>query len=214
MKNKIFYSLILLGFLAFNSCKQNSSQQKYFEGSVTYKFEVSPYQDSTGLFSQFGRGGTLFIKDGNFFHKYEGSIYAGDIYNRDVNKMFLQKAHTDTTLVIDCSLSGSEIQSLTLNPKKEKILGIPCDELIIRYKEKTVIDYFNPDTLAIDPEWFRKFNFDEEYKIDKKEKSIFLKRKIIYPEFTLTQTATSISPGNIDPKLFKVSTKAILVSPN
>jgi hypothetical protein len=213
MKSKILYGFALLGSITFSSCKQHNSQAKYFEGSVTYKFDVSPYEDSSNLFKQFGRGGTLLFKDGNFFHKYDSCIYATDIYNKEENKMYIQKAYSDTTLVIDCGLSGSEIKSLTLNSKKETILGILCDELIIHYEGKTVVDYFNPDTLTINPEWFRKFNFDEEYRIDKKEKSIFLKRRIVYPEYTITQTATNISVEAIDSKIFTVSPKAILVTP-
>jgi len=212
MKIKILLSLALIGSISFNSCKQGNSIEKYFEGSISYKFEVQAEKDSIKLLQEFGRGAILFFKNGNFIHKYESSIYVMDLYNQKENKLYIRKRGSDSLLIVDCSLSGSQIESLALNPKKETVLGILCDELVIHYKEKTVVDYFNSDTLKINPRWFRKFNFDEENRIDQKEKSIFLKRKIIYPEYTLVQTATFISPGKIDTNSFNLSDNAILIN--
>jgi len=206
--------LLIPGIFLLGSCDQSKTTRKYFEGAITYKHEVFPIEDSLSLFNQFSHGTTLSFKDGNFFHKYEDGIYSSDVYIREENKMYIKKRGSDSILIIDCGITGSKIISMKLIPNKETILGIKCNELTIIYKEKTIVDYYNSDTLSIDPDWFKEFKFDDEYITDQKEKSIFLKRKIIYPEFTIIQTATNISSKPVNSKLFSATNRTLFLNPN
>ena len=98
-----------------------------------------------------------------------------------------------------------------INPKKEKILGINCDELITYYANKTVSFYFNSDTLKINPDWYKSFTLSNKNLNTQKMKSLYLKYKIEYPDFIATVTATSILWQTIDNKIFSAPTNKILI---
>jgi hypothetical protein len=122
----------------------------------------------------------------------------------------MKKRGNDTIFWYDCGLAGDKINKSLFTKKKETILGITCDELIIRYEDRTESQYYNSDSISINPSWFKRFTLDRENYIDEKEKSIYLKNKIDYSYFSFTQTATKISRGHIDNKIFEIPSNAIL----
>ena len=98
-----------------------------------------------------------------------------------------------------------------INPKKEKVLEIECDELVTYYDNKIVSFYFNPDTLRIDPNWYKHFTTANKNFNSQKMKSIYLKYKAEYPDFIVTVTATSLKWQELENKLFLVPKNKILI---
>ncbi len=213
MNSLIFFTTFI--FLTNLSCtnKQTSKDPTYFEGKVEYKFEVTPIGsrfDIPTLQRLAGSGNTLFFKEGNFLHISEDGIVEKDIYNKEENKFYFKKSGNDTLFWFNCAKSGEKILDFSFTAKKENILGIQCDELIIHYKSKIVTDYYNSDSLKINPHWLKDYFLDEENLIDEKEKAIYLKRKIQYPDFILTETATKISWEKVNTQSFTIPPGTIL----
>jgi hypothetical protein len=203
-----FFAILLITIVGFGT-----QTKKYFEGKVTYKFDfVSKDEriDARNLENIFGDGYTLSFKEGNYYHIYEGGQMEFDIYNKADNKAYFKKRGNDTIFWYDCGLTGDKILKFVLTEKKENILGLACDELVIQFPDKTESHYYNADSIATDPGWFKRFTLDGENLIDEKEKSIYLKNKIDYPSFLFTQTATKISRERIDNKIFQIPPGVIL----
>ena len=205
--------IIFLGsyfFLCFNCIAQS---QKYFEGEITYQNSYKPKMANFNINipkTLFGSGSRLSFKEGNFRHDYDGGIFEFDIYNKTDNKLYVKKRNNDTIYWIDCSLPGKEIKNFKLILKKENIMGIDCDQLIVQYGKGTSVNYYNSDSIAANPSWFKDFKLDGENLIDEKEKSIFLKSENEFDDFFVIATATKISRHKIDEGIFKISADSIL----
>jgi hypothetical protein len=205
---------VLFFAVLFISGSCGISSHNYFEGIVSYQHKIitkDPNFSIAKLEQFFGTGSILTFKEGNFAHMYSESIMKRDVYRRKENKFYFSTMSSDTTYWLDCGKKGDEILKFSFTPKKEKILGIICDELIIQYKNKTVKDYYNSSTLTTNPEWFAQYTLDGENIIDLKEKAIYLKRKVVYPEFTLVSTATSFTRTQVSDEVFTIPADAILV---
>jgi hypothetical protein len=208
MKNFLLAVTLLMGL---NSI---SYSQNYFEGKIIYKLDFkSKNPDITAdmLKSYLGNGLTLLFKQGNYYHRFDGGIYEFELYNKADNKSYLKKRDNDTIYWSDCSVPGDKIQEFKLTGKKETILGIVCNQILVRYKKKTEIHYYNSDSVAINPAWFKNFKQDDEYLVDQKEKSIYLKSENEFDEFTAIETAVKITREPVDEKIFKLPGNAILV---
>jgi hypothetical protein len=180
---------------------------------ITYRFDLVPKNENieaASLKNIFGNGYTLIFKQGNFFHTYDGGSIEFDMYKKEDNKAYVKERGNDTIFWYDCRKPGEKINKFLFTKNKETILGIACDELMIRFDDKTESQYYNSDSILINPGWFKGFMLDGESEIDEKEKSIYLKNKIDYPYFLFTQTATKISREAIDDKIFEIPSTAIL----
>ncbi|MEO8854525.1 MAG: hypothetical protein ABI359_12150 [Ginsengibacter sp.] len=209
--NKI--SIVIGGFLlmTLNSIGQS---QKNFEGEIIYQFDFiskMPKVDSKMIKNIVGSGSTLSFKQGNYRHDYDGGIVEFDIYNKEDNKAYFKKRNNDTIYWSDCSLPGNKIKNFKFASKKETILGIDCDQLIIEYEKKSEIHYYNSDSIITNPAWFKNFKTNGENLIDEKEKSIFLKSESDFDGFTMISIADKISRHKIDEKIFKIPANSILV---
>jgi hypothetical protein len=202
---------ISLVFLLLGTGK---SENNYFEGWIKYNHDLilkSTNIDSIELKKFLGTGSTLYFKERNYLHTYDGSLFIQDSYRKDENRAYFKKNKSDTSFWIDCGTPGDEIIEFSFTPRKEEILGMVCDELKIYYKEKIVCDYYNSDSLKINPDWFKNFIKDGQNQIDQKEKAICLKHKTEYAGFIVIETAISFSREKIDEKIFKLSSKEILI---
>jgi hypothetical protein len=201
-------SAILL--VAITAC--NSQTGKYFEGKITYRFDLVSGNEKvdSSLKRVFGNGSVLTFKQGSYHHKYIGGLIEFDIYNREDNKAYIKTRGNDTIFWFDCGRGGDKPKKFQFAAKKEKVLGILCDELVIKYEDKTESQYYNADSIAIDPGWFARFKRDDENVIDEKEKSIYLKSKTDYGDFLFIETATKVGREAVDSKVFKIPANAIL----
>ncbi|MEO6691910.1 MAG: hypothetical protein ABIO44_06180 [Saprospiraceae bacterium] len=214
MTNKL--TTIFLGLTVFIACSSwtATTDNKYFEGKLTFKNTYIIKTDkveSAYLDKVFGKTAETFFKEGNYFEKYDGGFMLWQLYNRQNNKTYSSRNQTDTVYWFDCGQPGQKILRTEINPKKENILGIDCDELVIYYNSKTVSYYYNSDTLKVNPEWYKDFTYLNKNINTEKMKSIYLKYKLEYPDFIANVTATSISWQTIDNKIFSVPIDKILI---
>ncbi len=201
-------------FIAFLSFQNSVSDTNYFEGWIKYKHDLIVKNtdiDSMQLKEVVGSGSTLFFKEGNYLHKYNDGPIMQDSYRKEDNRAYFKMNKNDTIYWVDCRKQGDEILKFSFTPKKEKILGIDCDELIIYYKGKITTDYYNSDLFGINPDWFKNFIRDGQNQIDQKEKAICLKHKTEYANFIIMETAVSFSKEKIDERMFKITPNEILI---
>ena len=75
--------------------------------------------------------------------KYDKGIMLEQLYNKHDNKVYIKEDESDTLHWLDCGVPGQKMLKFEINPKKEVILGIECDELVTYYPNKTVSFYFS-----------------------------------------------------------------------
>lgn len=212
---KIIAAIALAGIFLGIGCKSHTTENDtYFEGKITYKISVIPITqdaDTTFLQSVFPSQATMYFKEGNFYETFEGGIIREEFYNREENKDYTIQNSNDTLFWINCGKEYIPIENLEINKNKKQILSIECDELVLKYKFKTVKYYFNSDTLKINPEWYEKFIFQSKNIQMQKMKSLYLGFEMEYPDFTIIWTTVRIEPQKVDEKLFQIPNGKILV---
>ena len=161
-----------------------------------------------------GTGSTLYFKEGNYRHDYSGGIFEFDIYNKEENKIYQKKRNNDTIFWTDCGKAADKIVHSFFTSKADTVLGIICDRFKIQYSKSSEIHYYNNDSIRINPDWFKKFRLSDEYLIDLKEKSIYLKSENTFDYFTLIETATQINRRKVDIEKFSIPKNAILAEQN
>jgi hypothetical protein len=215
---KIKFTIIFVGLITLLACTSRTSTTKnYFEGKLTFKntYIIKTNKvDSTELDKIFGKTAETLFKEGNFLEKYDGGFMLWQIYNKYDNKNYVNRNQLDTVYWFDCGQKPQKIIRSEINFKKEKILGIECDELITYYDDKIITYYFNPDTLKINPEWYKEHTYSNKDINAKKMKSIYLKYKIEYPDMIFIVTATSIEWQSINDTLFFLPKNTILIEEN
>jgi hypothetical protein len=190
-----------------------ASGQNYFQGEIHYSREIKAKSKKVNLpmaYQTIGKGTTLLFKDGNFRHNYDGGIFEFELYNRFENKLYLKRRENDTIYWHDCSKGGSSIKNLETLVQRKKVLGILCDEIRIQYPDHIKVEYYNSDSVKINPQWFADFKRDDQYKIDAIQNSIFLRSETDFPLITIILEAIKIERKKIDMNLFKIPKDAIL----
>lgn len=215
MKPKTKSIFIAIFFIAACSLKRKTAEvTNYFEGYINYKTGFilkTDKPDTAYLFKAYGRTANLAFKEGNYLETYDAGFMLDQLYNKKDNKTYIRKNLSDTLYWYDCGTPGQKMLRFEINPRKEKILGIDCDELITYYDNRTVSYYFNPDTLKIDPEWYKRYVAFNKYENSRRMKSIYLKYKVEYPDLIVTVTATAITNKKIDDTVFSVPGNKILI---
>jgi hypothetical protein len=213
MKNRVNFMCAVFMALVLCSWENKNPKNNYFEGTVSYKInmiEKNSDADPTSLRNLYGKSSQLFFKEGDFLEKYQGGLITEELYRKQDNKMYFKRNYSNTLFWNDCGKPGDRILKFEFNPKKEKILGIDCDELKIYYNDKIISDYYNAAIFSINPDWSGNFILDGENEIDQKEKAVCLKHKIEYPGFTILITATSFTKQKINSNIFKIPPGEVL----
>ncbi len=212
-KNTILILFALISFFACSITKKLKSND-YFEGKITYNISYKFNTVSTSkprMNKVFGEKSELFFKEGNYLEIYDGIFMSKQLYNKQDNKIYIEKSNKDTLYWTDCGQPGEKILRTEINHKKETILGIVCDELVVNYDFKTISYYFNSDSLSLDPDWFDPFTLTNKNLISQQMKAVYLKCKIEYADLSLSLTATSIVRQPIADQLFSVPEIMVLV---
>lgn len=206
--------ILIIALLLNCNLNTYSQSNKFFEGTISYRYSFKdakiPNPEKV-LTPYIGLGSTLYFKEGNYRHEYDGGMLEYDLYNRTDNKFYFKKRNSDTLFYNDCSVRGDSILNFVYTPKADTVMNIVCDRLAIEYRDKTEIHYYNSDSISIDPEWFKNFKMDDEYLIDKKEKSIFLKSENDLEYFTVISAAEKVSVSRVDMNKFTIPSNVILV---
>lgn len=206
---RLFFCLI------FIVAAHSGFTQGYFEGRIWYMNEVSTKSsriDMKKLQNLVGRGSILTFKSGNFRHDYDGGEIEFDLYRQAENRFYVKERGNDTIFWYDCSRGGKQIKDIKRVPATEtKVLNIICEQLNVIYPNYSKVEYYNSDSISVNPEWFAEFKRDDQYKIDAIEKSIFLRSHLDYPAFSIVSTATAIEREPVGNDSFQIPESAILV---
>jgi hypothetical protein len=210
---RAFIALILLLALACSS-KTFPSSNEYFEGKIDYTLSFIYKEkeiDTVRLRELGGQFSTFYFKNGNYRQFFDAKNLKEEIYLTRENKNYLKPNDTDTLQWKQMSGPVDSILKFEKNTAKKKVLGIVCDELIFHYKDKIRKYYYNPDSLRIDPAWYRNFKYLNKNVAAQKMNTLFLQCELEYPQFIAIITATSISHEKIDDQFFRIPSSAILV---
>ena len=217
MRNSVILCSLGISIITACSSRIKSEDKDYFEGRILYKNEYvvkTNKVDSDFLNKMGGKTADLYFKEGNYLEKYDSGFMLEQLYRQKENKVFLRLDNSDTLHWYYCDKPGQKIVKSEINPKKEIILGIPCDELTTYYDDKIVSFYYNSDSLRINPDWYKDFTSNNKNLNSQKMKAVYLKYKIERPDFIVTVTATSISRQKIDDNIFRVPENKILIQDN
>ena len=94
------WTLVIILFLSF----QNKAGKNYFEGWLKYKHEViikNTNIDSLALREFVGKGSTLYFKEGNYLHTFDGGAIIKHLYRKDDNKTYFKFACKDGFIFLD-----------------------------------------------------------------------------------------------------------------
>ena len=215
MKSKI--NIAVFGLVLIIACSSISKKNNpiYFEGKIEYKTSfISKVDnlDTSILHKLLGYTSTFYIKEGNYKQIYDMADLLEETHLKDDNKVFMKKNNTDTLFWYDCSKAGGKILKYEINQNKEMVLGIECNELITYYDNNKIESfYYNSDTLKVNPEWYKNFNYLNKNFTTEKMGSLFLKCKIEYPQCIAIITASSIYPQKLDNQFFQIPNNSILI---
>jgi hypothetical protein len=187
--------------------------QDYFEGRIKYEYDVKAKSKKINVGrvrKVFGKGSTLSFKEGNFRHDYEGGIIEFDLYRRNDNRQYVKKRGNDTIYWYDCSSGGKTIKELKRLTEKKKVLGVLCDPLSIQYSNHSKVEYYNSESVPIDPQWFAEFKRDDQYKVDAIERSIVLRSEIDFPAISVVSQAIKLQRETVSMSVFEIPVNAIL----
>jgi hypothetical protein len=204
-----FVIILLCALAPFFICAQG-----YFEGSIHYANEITVKNKKINLVrlqQTLGKGSILLFKEGNFRHNYDGGIFEFELYNRIDNRLYMKKRENDTIYWYDCSKGGSIIKDLKTSTQRKKVLGILCNGLRIQYSDHIKVEYYNSDSISVDPKWFLEFKRNDQHRVDAIEKSIFLRSEIDYSTVTIVSQATKIAREALSMSLFEIPSDAILL---
>jgi hypothetical protein len=210
MKLMAFLILIL------SACSSNNkpTESSYFEGKIVYRISAeskSPKINAEELLKLSGDSSVFYFKEGNYRQFYDADGLLEEYYIQKDNRGYIKKNNSDSLFWYDRAKANGEIIKFVLNKKKEKILGIECDELITTYNNKTKTYYFNPDSLKINKDWFHDFNYTNKNFVTQQTGALFLKCKMEYPEVIFTITATSVSHEKVNDKMFEIPQNVVLI---
>jgi hypothetical protein len=214
MKSTLTILIFLIALISISAFTCDKKEVKYFEGKVVFKYEFT-FLQNTERAKYMGKmspnNSVFYFKEGNFVDKPDKGPSIEDIYLHAQNKMFTKKDHSDTLFWFDCGKPGRKVLDFKITPKKETILGIKCDELIVFFENLTISYYYNSDTLKVNPDWYKDFTYANKDFVTTKMGAIYLKCKIERPDYISIGTATAITYEKISTSLFEISPKTILV---
>jgi hypothetical protein len=191
------------------SCSGQEKQQgrEFFEGQVSYDITFTrktDKYDSLLLRRIVGNYSDYYYKEGNELNITPGVLTPWGLYRVVDNKAYSIRAGEDTVYWDSWDGPGPKILSSVITPGKEVVLGILCDELKVTFENKTVICYFNRDTLRIDPSLHKTKTLTSDDFYAEQKKALSLKFIIDKPDYTMTYTATKINNNRLSDKLFEV----------
>jgi hypothetical protein len=201
-------------FLIFTSCSYTNQVGVYFEGKIVYRNSAkskSPNFTPEEVLGLSGDSSVFYFKQGNYRQVYSSKNLKEEFFDRANNLVFTRENNTDTFFKRNVSIPGEKIEEYKLNKNKERVLGILCDELILRYKSKTITYYYNSDSLKIDPKWFEHYTDFNKNFTSERMRSLFLKCRLEYPEVIFEIIATSIYHERVSDNFLKLPDNAIVV---
>jgi len=213
MINKSKIKILLLSPLILFLFSFNLNSQKYFEGTIKYKYDYIIKNDKLSidrLKDFFGTSSEFYFKEGNFLERYDKGILKEQLYRMKDHRLYFRNKTSDTVNYSNTLLPGKQIIKTEINIDKDTVLGIICHELVIDYDDYKFSLYFNRD-YAIDPDWYVDYKRNGKDVYSRLIKSIYLKFKLEYKDFILIGTAAEINRKKLEDSVFDLKKQEVLV---
>lgn len=181
-----------------------------FQGKIIYKntYESKiPNLTNEQLTTMMGATQEYLIKNGDYKSTTNGTMVQWQLYVQKDNKLYSKMADSDTLLYNEGGTNPDEVLNVEVKKGTEKVLGLPCDELILTCKSGIQKYYYN-SRLNVDASLFAGHLFGNWYDYLKVSKALPLKTVVENPQFTFTSTATEIKDMKLDDKEFHLPENA------
>ena len=182
-----------LYFIIISSSLSDISES-YFEGNI--QFEHSYKSNSIDIDS------LKIIRSNSAFYLFKGPYYKGVtyskdtliyIYNGNLSKCLFSKTSDNSVYCFDYSQSNdSKLKSWKILKATKEILGYKCNILVFEYPSYTSKYYYSKE-IKLDPKVYETHAaYDYKKRLELTEGSVALLSEIIYPEYTMSISATKI----------------------
>lgn len=180
------------------------SNAQSFEGKVVYKnIYKSKSERVTEQQLQIMMGVTqdYYIKAGNYKTIYSGKYFEYQLYSNKENKLFTKFSMRNILFYNDGKERSEKIVEHKINKEATKILGLPCDEIIIK-TTKGVYKYYYNTKYKIDVNQFKNHLFGNWSFYTSKTEAIPLKMIIDNNMFIVESTAIKVENLKLDDSIF------------
>jgi len=192
-----------------------SSCSKYFEGTINYKTEYSNVRAPMTvemMKEQNGETSVLHFKKGNYLETYDAGEMKSQLFLRKEAKIYWESTYeTNTYYWSRINLNNEEVLDYKITKNKETILGVVCDELMLKTNKGEKYYYYNSD-YPIKAKWYEGFTDAQKNFASEKMEAMYLKFISKNKFFTTEVIATDIKPGKVSEDIFKLPADAKLIN--
>jgi hypothetical protein len=183
-----------------------------FEGKivyqVTYTSKIKGVTDAQ-FANAMGDRQEYYIQGGNYKSLMNGSVFQWQLYLHADNKLYNKMSNNPSVLWIDGRKNKDTVFRSAMHFGAATVLGYSCDELVLYCRSGTEKYYFNAG-LGVDPGAFSGHLYGNWYVIVSKARALPLKYTIDTPQYSVTATAVSVTPGRLEAALFQLPKGAML----
>ncbi len=205
MKMKIKLTLIILLVLSAGAI-----HAQIFEGKVVYnnRFTSKIKNLSDEQLQMFiGSKQEYFIKGGHYKSLLNGRALVMQLYNQEDNRLYNQRANTDTLYWFDASKNTDEVKNVEIRHNAETVLGKKCDALILQTVSGTSTFYYSAE-YKIDSKAYVNHKYSNWDLYVSKTGAIPLKTIVENGQFKMESTAVEITPVKLDAAFFNIDKTA------
>ena len=203
---KLFAALMVSFVFVSNSFSQT------FEGTIEYSnafYSRTTQLTNDQLEYMVGSKLTYHVKDGYYKNISNGATVVMQIYDWNSNRLYNKMQSSDTLYWFDASENKDTIINFDIKEEVGKVMGITCDALTITTQSGSMTFYYNK-AYRMKVGKFANHTFNNWAFFLEKTKSIPLKIVMETQAFTMTSTATVITPTKLTDDFFAIDPHAII----
>jgi hypothetical protein len=177
-----------------------------FEGKIVYENNYKSKSEKITdqqFNSMMGTKQEFYIKNGNYKSVVNGTYMLWQLYLNNDNKIYSQMANIPSVLWTDAAIANEQIIKSEIKKNAAKILNYDCSELTLTCKSGVQKYYFS-SKFPIDAKVFEKHKYGNWYDYLVKANAVPLKSVIETAQFTLTSTATEVTPMKVEDSMFEL----------
>ncbi|MET4083193.1 hypothetical protein ABIB40_003162 [Pedobacter sp. UYP30] len=181
-----------------------SGYAQTFEGKIVYRNAYkskTPKMTNEQLTTMMGSAQEYFIKNGDYKSVTNGLFINWQLYVNKDNKLYSKLKSSETLIWNDASINTDKILKTEIHKNVMKILGYPCDELILTCKSGIQKYYFNKN-LSVNPKLYIHHKFGNWYDVLSRSNSLLLKVIVETDQFSFVSVATGIKKMKLDESFF------------
>ncbi|NNF02031.1 MAG: hypothetical protein HKN22_05055 [Bacteroidia bacterium] len=211
--------LIVICFFAIACANDNerstadqAADAVFFQGRIIYKYEFeSTGLDADSLALLRAKRSEMLIGNGNYHFTFFGIDTTIYVYNGEEGYCYFRRPAWDGFRCMDYKVWDDTLKTITKLGEGEKILGMQSLQLKFEATYAKTVYNLSVDH-KLDPEKYAKHASTHFNKVLKEGNGgIALKSTYEFPRFTVIETATEVTPMNIDPMLFLVPVSMVMI---